>query len=457
VTAWSSVRTDVGRPGYHFTVPAGWINDPLGVTWHETPEGGRYELFYQSNPDAPVWTPACRWGQATSADLVRWREPRTALEPGPGETGCWSGSVVVDQGRPVIVYTSVVAGSTDLGAIALASGDVTWRHWFPDPGGPVLPSLRPDQGFAHVRDPFVWRDGSDWRMALGAGRSDGRPAVLQYSSADLRDWRLDGVLAEAGPERDGPGGAVWECPQLFPLDGAWVLIVSVWDEGPRGVACAVGDFDGRRFTARSWQPLAADPFYATTAFADSEGRRCVLSWIRHVGGPASGWAGALSVPWLLARDGDRVSVVPHPDVDGLRTTVQEGQGPVALSAEPAAVRIGRQADVLLGADPAGRPLEVAVDGPDGRLFSVTAHPDAGVLRLSAPDRADAVLALRAGTDGGVDLRLLVDDGVVEVFSGGEVAGAVLPPADGDLVLRVAGGAGTHLRHLTLHRMERLTG
>ena len=53
--------------------------------------------------------------------------------------------------------------------------------------------------------------------------------------------------------------------------------MSVWDDGPRGVACAVGDYDGRRFTARSWQRLAADPFYATTAFADSRGRRCVLS------------------------------------------------------------------------------------------------------------------------------------------------------------------------------------
>jgi beta-fructofuranosidase len=365
--------------------------------------------------------------------------------------------VVVDQGHPVIVYTSVLAGSPDLGAVALATGDVTWRQWFPGPGGPVLPALLPDEGFAHVRDPFVWRDGGHWRMALGAGRSDGRPAVLQYSSADLRTWRLDGVLAEPGPEGSGPGGAVWECPQLFPLDGAWVLIVSVWDEGPQGVACAVGDYDGRRFTARSWQRLAADPFYATTAFADSRGQRCVLSWIRGVGEPGSAWAGALSVPWLLARDGDRVTVVPHPDVDGLRAGVGAEAGPVALSTEAETVRIGRRADVVLRADPVGRPLEMVVDAPDGRLFAVTADSDASEVRLSSPDRADAALALRPGPDSEVDLRLLLDDGVVEVFSGGEVAGVRLRPADGDLVLRVAGGAGARLRHLTVHRMERLSG
>ena len=309
---------DPGRPGYHFTVPAGWINDPLGVTWHEASDGGRYELFYQSNPEAPVWTPACRWGQATSADLVRWRDPRTALEPGPGEVGCWSGSVVVDQGRPVLVYTSVLAGSTDLGRISLADGDASWRRWVPDPAGPVIAAPRPDQGYAHVRDPFVWRDGDLWRMAVGAGRTDGRPAVLQYSSADLRAWQPDGVLAEPEPGREGPGGAVWECPQLFPLDGAWVLIVSV--SGRRTAGCrlrrrrlrrpplhALGAGSGSR-TTRSTPP----PRSSTPRAAGARSRGCGTS------GAAGPRGRAPVLPWLLALEGDRVTVSPHPDVDSLR-------------------------------------------------------------------------------------------------------------------------------------------
>ena len=44
------MAADPRRPGYHFTAPAGWINDPLGVTWHEDATGGRYELFFQFNP-----------------------------------------------------------------------------------------------------------------------------------------------------------------------------------------------------------------------------------------------------------------------------------------------------------------------------------------------------------------------------------------------------------------------
>jgi beta-fructofuranosidase len=284
-------------------------------------------------------------------------------------------------------------------------------------------------------------------MAVGAGTTDRRPAVLQYTSDDLRIWRPDGVLAE--PDRDGPGGAVWECPQLFPLDGAWVLIVSVWDEGPRGVACAVGDYDGRRFTARTWQRLAGDPYYATTAFVDSQGRRCVMSWLRDVAG--AGWAGALSVPWLLARDGDRVVVAPHPDVDSLHT------GRPATAGPGGTVPIGTGADVVVGADPADGLFEVALDAAAGRLLAVTADPPGGELRLSGPARTVASLPLRPGPDGEVDLRLLVDTGVVEVFCGGRVAGARLPPADGDLTLRVTGGEGARPGHLTVHGMERLTG
>jgi beta-fructofuranosidase len=72
------------------------------------------------------------------------------------------------------------------------------------------------------------------------------------------------VEPQAGEPEPGAVGTVWESPQLFRLDGAWVLMVSVCDEEPRGVAYAVGDYDGRRFIARRWQALAAEPLYATT-------------------------------------------------------------------------------------------------------------------------------------------------------------------------------------------------
>jgi beta-fructofuranosidase len=461
-----AMAADPRRPGYHFTAPSGWINDPLGVTWHGGGPGeepGRYELFYQFNPEAPVWAPACRWGQATGVDLVRWRDPRTALEPGPEESGCWSGSVVVDGGRPVIVYTSVLADAPGQGRIALAQGDAGWRRWTPDPAGPVIGAPAPELGLAHLRDPFVWRHGDRWHLAVGAGSTDGRPAGVPYSSPDRGVWEADGVLAEPEPGRPGPGGAVWECPQLFPLGDAlgdaWCLVVSVWDGEPGHVACAVGDYDGRRFTARRWQELAAAPCYATTVFADAQGRRCAFSWLRETGDAEGEWAGVLSVPWLLGLDGDRVTVAPHPDVDTLHVGDAVRRGPEPLSAEATVLGVPARADVGLRIDPAGKPLELALDEDGGRLLTVVVDPDAGEVRLAVPDGSGSTAPLRPGKDGAGTLRLLLDAGVVEVFpGGGAVAAARLRPSGGELRLGLsAAGPGARLQELVLHGMARVIG
>ncbi|MCW2699514.1 MAG: glycoside hydrolase family 32 protein [Blastococcus sp.] len=454
------MTADPRRPGYHFTSPAGWINDPLAVTWHDDAEGGgRYELFYQFNPEAPVWAPACRWGQATAQDLVRWLDPRTALEPGPDETGCWSGSLVVDGGVPVIVYTSVLADAPGQGRIALAAGDPGWRRWTPDPAGPVIGAPAPELGLAHLRDPYVWRDGERWRMVVGAGSTTGQPSVLQWSSADLRSWTSDGVVAEPEPGQPGPGGTVWECPQLFRLDDAWALVVSVWDEMPGAVACALGTYDGRRFTARNWHRLAPGPCYATTVFLDAEGRRCAFSWLQETADAGGDWAGAISVPWLLGVDGDRVVVRPHPDVDTLRTGVHARQGPEPLAADPLVLEVPACADVVLRVDPAGGSLQLTLDEAAGRLLTVVADAAAGQMRISGPDAPESCVLLRPEPDGAVELRILLDAGIVEAFpGGGAVAAARLRPSGGALRMSLsAAGEGARLHDLVVHGMERVIG
>ena len=433
-------RPEGVRPRYHFTAPSGHVNDPLGVTWHTDPATGegRYELFFQHNPDAPEWAIACRWGQTSAPDLVRWGPTSTALSPAAGEAGCWSGSVaVLDDGTPVIAYTRVTEGRIPVGSVVLARGEPGWSSWTAE-RDPVVPGP-PEEDVVQFRDPFLLRDRGEWLMVVGGGRGDGTAAAWTYRSADLRSWRPDGVLAERPAAETDPvwTGTAWECVQLIEVDGAWVLLVSVWDGDPRHVACAVGNFDGHAFTAHRWQRLAAtDLPYATTVFRDADGRPCLLSWIREPGTAGDGWAGMLSVPWTLRVRDDRLLLAPHPDVDTLRTGVAariEGSGTTPL--------LPSSLDVELG----GGNGSLEVHGSDGVALALTVA--GGRVQLRVPGQDAVALAVAGGAPA---VRLLLDAGLVEVAtSAGEQAALRLPwagpvrlsvPADGGAAWEVVAHA-----------------
>ena len=242
------------RPGLHFTPRQGWINDPHGIVWAD----GCYHLFFQHNPVGTSWGAAVNWGHATSADLVTWDEQRVALAPEPGELGCWSGSVVLsDHGVPTLFYTRVLADAPALGQVARALGDPTLSDRRREPSESVVVTLPTD--VVEFRDPFVWRASDCWRMVAGARLRGGVGAALQYSSADLWEWEYDGIVTQrASSETTGAWtGSMWECPQLFPLDGTWVLLLSVLHD-----------------------TVLKNVVYATTTFLDRDGHRCAMSWLR---------------------------------------------------------------------------------------------------------------------------------------------------------------------------------
>jgi beta-fructofuranosidase len=428
-------------------VPTGWINDPHGVCWHD----GRYELFFQYNPDAPTWAVACRWGRTTSPDLVRWGPVDVALAPQEGEAGCWTGSVVVDDsGRPVIVYTSVRAEHLDLGTVVLAVGDRAWRTFEADPSAPVLTGPPPGSALRIFRDPHVEREGDGWRMVVGGGTQDGRALALLYRSTDLRTWRYKGVLAERPGTETHPvwAGSAWECVQFFPLDGRWVLLLSAWhDDVTLRVLAAVGDFDGHRFIPAAWQRFGStDVLYATTTFLDSVGRRCAMSWAREQGPVTTGYAGALSLPWVLGVRGDRLVQTPHPDVATLRAGIA-----AALDGPGEAGPFLPFLDIEVRLDPAEGPARIELRGPGGvAALAVDLDPGRPVLLTPAGKEPVALESTPAVAPDTPEFRLLVDAGLIEVATAAGDASALRLGCTGPVTVAVVAGTP----RVTVHPMPR---
>ncbi len=414
--------SDPWRPLWHFTPPAGWMNDPNGLAQYR----GEYHLFYQYHPFGTDWGPM-HWGHAVSPDLVRWRHLPIALAPtpgGPDAGGCFSGSAVEDAGVLSLVYTG--HGPKQVQCLATSTDG---RVFAKDAANPVLAS--PPEGFpaADFRDPKVWRAEGRWWMVLGSKR-DGRGAALLFESEDLRRWAFKAVTAES----DGTLGSMWECPDLFALGDRHVLVVSPEGLDRRKALVFVGrlDYATGRFSIESRH--VADhgfDFYAPQSFEDAAGRRVLIGWMESWASKAWptkawGWAGAMTVPrqLTLSRDGTPLWT-PVPEVETLRrepVTVAPGEiGPGVRVLD--ALR-GDSLDLELEIDP-GTSSEVALllrRSADGRQETRVAY-----------DRARGTLAIdreRAGAgDGGVHeaplplaagetlrLRVLLDRSSVEVFA-----------------------------------------
>ncbi len=271
------------RPHYHFLPPANWLNDPNGFIQRR----GCYHLFYQYNP-AGAFHGDIHWGHATSADLVRWQHRPVALAPtpgGPDAGGCWSGSAVVGgpgtpfDGRPLFFYTGVFP---QVVCAALGSDDLD--TWTKHPANPLIAAPPPGFGGAtgDFRDPFVWREGETWWMVIGSRVANGGGAVLLYRSADLLAWDTVGPLLVGDAAPDAPlwTGTVWECPNLFPLDGRHVLVVSFQNHDSGELLYAgymVGDFSDGRFTPGPFRPLEyGNALYAPQVMIDEAGRAVLI-------------------------------------------------------------------------------------------------------------------------------------------------------------------------------------
>ena len=463
ITGAPDTPGDPFRPVYHYTPASGNLADPNGLILYQ----GEYHLFHQQDGT---------WAHAVSPDMVHWERLGTALTHdalGLAMSGSCvddgaNTSGLVPDGGMVAVYTSTEGGE----AQSLAYSTDRGRSWKRYDGNPVLPN----EGRKDFRDPKVfWHEPTkSWVMVVSLG-----DRIAVYRSGDLRSW----THASDFGEGRGSHAAVWECPDLFPLDDVstgqtrWVLTTSIGDNTETRGSTAqyfIGDFDGSTFFPeddRTRFTDAGQDFYAVQTFEKVEGRRIWLGWMGNWAYPYSmpteGWKNQMSVPrelTLTTRDGVRVLLQqPVKELDALRGQTTDVGG-LSATNTTTALGTGRVVELDLTLDVSGASdawLGLCRGQVDGTLQEVRVGvvPAEGIFYL---DRTAGGLAAVPGRDGGtaqfalrrevayhpvdgkVRLHVYVDQSSVEVFvDDGAPVGSFLvfnDPRAQELVLGCTGTA-----------------
>ena len=231
-------RQDGWRLGHHLMPPAGWLNDPNGLSQKD----GIYHVYFQYSPFDPEGGEKF-WGHYESPDLIRWRYTGAFLAPDTvwDRCGVYSGCALAEDGKLYIYYTGNVKKDGDYDYIHAgreANTILTVTEDGRTPEGKELLMTNEDYGSdmsCHVRDPKVWKEDGVCYMVQGARDDSDRGCVLVFSSENGRSWTRINVL-----RKESLKAYMWECPDLFSLGRQRILSFS-----PQGLEAETYRFQNR--------------------------------------------------------------------------------------------------------------------------------------------------------------------------------------------------------------------
>jgi len=340
-----TVAADPHRQRFHLQPPVGWLNDPNGLCVY----GGQYHAFFQYGP-FDVNGGVKHWGHAVSTDLLHWEQLPVMLYPDePFDChGAYSGSALVEDGTMYLYYTGNVKHPGNFDYIKEGRGHNVCLAVSKD--GVTLDSKQclltnrdyPAGLTCHVRDPKVFAYEGRYYMVLGARTLEDKGEVLVLESTDKLRWTHINTLTT--PE---PFGYMWECPDLFCLDGQWYLAVS-----PQGIQCqnvygcgwfAIhGDWRGDCTLSEFHELDAGFDYYAPQSFVDGNGRRIQIGWMGMPDEPtygnaptvACGWQHCMTAPReLTAGAGGVVLQQPVREIEHHYASVRMGEGSLEVAGD----------------------------------------------------------------------------------------------------------------------------
>lgn len=365
---------DPERPVYHFRPPARWMRDSNGTSHYR----GRHHLFHQLNPFGAEWNHMYR-GHARNRDLVNWEHLPIALRPSKekGEAHVFSGGAAFGpDGRPRLFYTGI--GRRDLEQwMALAEDEDLVRRRKYEHSAVLTLAAHGGLRVAEWRDPFLFAAGGATSMVCGGNLRErgGAAAVQLYEAADaeLSRWRHRGVVSDY--RRQDVYNS--ECPNLFPRDGRWMLLVSPHRQCEYFIVSL--DLQRARFEPLSPGTLDAGDAYASNMSPDADGRVILRPWGRAGAGVAVTYDPAGATRVFLGRD-SRVALRILLDKRVLEVYANDGECALFTTVD------ARPEDIA---------AEAFAEGGQARLLELTGPADA-----AGPVQTRAVSRLGAHRAGG---------------------------------------------------------
>ena len=295
----------------------------------------------------------------------------------------------------------------------------------------------PEGYTAHFRDPKVWKKDGAYYMVLGAQTEKLTGSAVLFTSENLTDWTFLGAIAGADSGGLGSFGYMWECPDLFSLDGTDVLLVCPQGLEADGIkyhnSHQAGYFLGRLHTEppefKHGEFTELDrgfDFYAAQTLEDDKGRRILFAWM---GVPdqqedkhpthAYHWIHCLTMPRQLSLSNGRIIQRPLPELKSRRTDEQKRRLQLNCSSVSLPVKDASRAEVLLEDITCESGFEISIRGAYRFIF----HQEEGLAVLERTDFSGEENeklrrqrgAFRAALSGCILHRIVLNDGE-EVFS-----------------------------------------
>jgi beta-fructofuranosidase len=303
----------------------------------------------------------------------------------------------------------------------------------------------------HFRDPKVWIEDGVYYAVVGAQRTDETGRVVLYRSSDLDEWTFLGEI-ETGLDSFG---YMWECPDVFELNGQHVLVFSPQGIEPDGhqyhniyqSGFLIGklDIETLTFTHGVFEELDFGfDFYAPQT-TEQGGRRVLVGWmgLPEIEYPTDrfGWAHALTLPRVLTIEDGSLKQRPVTEMTTLRQDT-------FLDASGTSISV---------ATPERYELELKTDGLDFSLDLLQVGDESLVIRYDASageltiDRTNAgePFATEYGTTrtkaiAVTSLHVFVDSSSVECFvnDGEAVATLRVFPSEIEKQLRYEGATAS---------------